>query len=103
MIRCLPPLSSGALISAFSYRAAEGAMSEFYHRYKLNGTTVDNYFIFNFFKDVPRAPEPYTLAGFSCLSARAYLAAATIFMDLVIFWMFLMDFRRMVTGKREND
>lgn len=49
--------------------------------------------------DVPRAPEPYTLAGFNCFSARAYLAAATIFMDLVIFWMFLMDFSRMVTGE----
>merc|ERR1711915_716160 len=67
-MRCFAALSSGALISAFSYRA--------------------------------RAPVPYTRAGFSCLSARAYFAAATIFMDFVIFWMFLMDFNRMVMSFR---
>ncbi len=39
-------------------------------------------------------------AGFRALSALEYFAAATIFMDLVIFWMFLMDFNRMVTDER---
>lgn len=48
---------------------------------------------------LPRDPVPYTRAGFSSLSARAYLAAATIFIDLVIFWMFLIDFSRLVTEK----
>lgn len=47
---------------------------------------------------LPRAPVPYTRAGLRDRSALAYLAAATIFMDLVIFWIFLTDLSRMVTG-----
>lgn len=47
--------------------------------------------------NLPKEPVPYTRAGFSSRSARAYFAAATIFIDLVIFWMFLMDFSLLVT------
>lgn len=39
-------------------------------------------------------PSPYGLAWRSSRSARAYLAADTIFMDCVIFWMLVTDFRR---------
>lgn len=39
---------------------------------------------------------PYTPAAFSSLSARAYFVAATIFIDLVIFWMLLIDFSHLV-------
>lgn len=49
-------------------------------------------------KHLPRAPVPYTRAGLRDRSALAYLAAATIFMDLVIFWMFFTALSRMVTG-----
>ena len=43
-------------------------------------------------------------ASFKAFSARAYLAAETIFMDLVIFWMLVTLFRRMETvGKEEKN
>ena len=38
---------------------------------------------------------PRGLADFRSLSALANFAADTIFMDCVIFWMFLTDFSRM--------
>ena len=38
---------------------------------------------------------PRGLAAFRSLSALANLAADTIFMDWVIFWMFLTDFSLM--------
>jgi hypothetical protein len=53
----------------------------------------------NYTRLLPKDPVPYTRAGFNSLSARAYFAAATIFIDLVIFWMFLIDFSRLVTEK----
>ncbi len=40
-------------------------------------------------------PAPNGRACLRSLSARANLAAETIFMDCVIFWMFLTDLRRM--------
>lgn len=49
---------------------------------------------------VPAAPVPYTLAGKSSRSAFLNFAADTIFMDLVIFWIFFTDFSLRAT--REN-
>lgn len=40
------------------------------------------------------APSPYGRACRKSRSALVYLAADTIFIDLVIFWMFLTDLRR---------
>lgn len=40
------------------------------------------------------------ICTFKSRSALAYLAAATIFMDLVIFWMFLTDLRRIEMSLR---
>ena len=42
---------------------------------------------------------PYDLAGLNSLSALAYLAADTIFIDLVIFWTLVTDFRRSETER----
>ena len=47
---------------------------------------------------IPFAPTPKTRAGFSSLSARVNFAADTIFILLVIFWMFLTLLRRIETG-----
>ena len=41
------------------------------------------------------AASPRGLAAFRSFSALAYFAADTIFIDIVIFWMFVTDFSRM--------
>ena len=46
---------------------------------------------------LPDAPPPNPLAGFNSRSALPNLAADTIFMDFVTFWMFLTDLRRIET------
>ena len=46
---------------------------------------------------VPDAPSPKPLADLSSRSALPNLAADTIFIDLVIFWMFFTDLRRTET------
>lgn len=51
---------------------------------------------------IPEAPAPYDLAGFNSFSARPNLAADTIFIDLVIFWMFFTDFNLTDTVIRER-
>lgn len=108
MIRCLATLSSGTLISAFSYRAGDQNQKISFYAILSADWEQNPARIIRHLPTpggsayVPRAPLPYTLAGFSCLSAREYLAAATIFIDFVIFWMFLMDFNRMVTKGRED-
>lgn len=51
---------------------------------------------------IPVAPAPYDLADFSSRSALVYLAAAIIFMDLVIFWMFVTDLIRFDTAGERN-
>lgn len=44
------------------------------------------------------AAEPYGLVNLRSFSACPNFAAATIFIDLVIFWMFLIDFNRRETN-----
>ena len=45
-----------------------------------------------------KAPMPYVLAGLSSFSAIWYFAADTIFIDLVIFSMFVTDFNLIDTA-----
>ena len=51
---------------------------------------------------IPVAPTPYDLADFSSRSAFVYLAAAIIFMDWVIFWIFFTDFSRFATKNAQE-
>ena len=56
---------------------------------------------FNRTSCIPEAPAPYTLAGRSSLSALPNLAAETIFIDLVIFWIFFTLLSRKETKKQK--
>ena len=51
---------------------------------------------------IPEAPAPYTLAGRSSLSALPNLAAETIFIDLVIFWIFFTLLSRKETKNKNT-
>ena len=58
---------------------------------------------FNETSYIPEAPAPYTLAGLSSLSALPNLAAETIFMDLVIFWIFFTLLSRKETKNKNTE
>lgn len=45
---------------------------------------------------------PTGMASFRAVSARLNLADDTIFIVLVIFWMFVTDLRRMATRKKNE-
>ena len=52
---------------------------------------------------LPVVAAPSGLTDRKSFSALAYLAALTIFIDLVIFWMFFTDFKRVRTSINNNN
>ena len=80
------PLRPSSTTSALSSTATAVVTGQLGTQHYLYMHTICTY--------TPCAATPYVLAGLSCLSAWEYLAADTIFIDLVIFSIFLTDFSR---------